>query len=222
MTTAKSDLTFDGLVHDLNNVFQTIIDAAELVGSDVDWAPISGIILRSVEQGRRIVSSIAGKDYGDVPLIVLAENAMAFAQDFVTAIRGPALLFCTDLPEDVYAGIKASALERVLVNLFINSSQAARSAGGDQCRIRIIAREEHGEVKIQVADDGPGIPEDLLPVVFAPGFSTSGSHSGLGLHIVHSLIASAGGSVTVSNGERSGAVFRITVPVARKIAAAAS
>jgi len=52
------DLRLPGLVHDLNNVFQTLMDAAELLSSDADHAFLSAAILRSVERGKNLVSSI--------------------------------------------------------------------------------------------------------------------------------------------------------------------
>ena len=206
------DLTFDCLVHDLNNVFQTIIDAADLVSTDPNWASIAGILTRSVEQGRRIVASIAEKDHGSVPFDLVAGHAMQFASDVVTAMKGPALEFTSEIPPGLHPRLTAAALERVLVNLFINASQAARSAGHQRCRISVEAREVDGKIHIDIADDGPGIPEDVLPRIFTPRFSTDGQRTGLGLHIVQSLIAAAGGSVGASNSAGGGAVFRLELP----------
>lgn len=215
--TAGPDLTFDCLVHDLNNVFQTIIDAAELVNTDPAWASIGAILLRSVEQGRRIVSSIAEKDHGVVPFELLAENAMGFAMDFVSSVRGPALEFSRDIPAGVHTVLRPSSLERVLVNLFINASQAVRGARRERCRIHVAASERGSDVRIVVSDDGPGIPEPVLAAIFAPRFTTDGARSGLGLHIVQSLVSQAGGSVIAENGPAGGAMFTITLPSARAI-----
>jgi signal transduction histidine kinase len=206
----------------LNNVFQTILDAAELVSSDPNWSSIGGILLRSVEQGRRIVSSIAEQDHGVVPFEVQTENAMGFALDFVSSIRGPALEFSRDIPPGIHSGLRPSSLERVLVNLFINSAQAAGRARRERCRINIAARECGPEVRIVVSDDGPGIAEHVLPAIFAPRFSTDGARSGLGLHIVESLVSQAGGSVEAENAPAGGAVFTITIPSARPVPAQAA
>ena len=212
---AVQDLTLDGLVHDLNNVFQTIIDAADLIDSDPDWSSVSAIIMRSVDQGRRIVSSIVEKDHGVMPFHRLAEHAITFSQDFVAAMKGPALEFTRSIPPGIHADLKPSAIERVLVNLFINASQACHGAGRNRCRIELSATEQDGVVEISVADDGPGVPAEMLPLIFAPRFSTNAEHSGLGLHIVQSLVTGAGGSVRAANGSNGGAVFTLTVPSAR-------
>ena len=221
MAAAKRDLTIEGLVHDLNNVFQTIIDAADVVGSDPEWSSVSNIILRSVEQGRRIVASLAEKEHESLPFEQLVERSMSFAQDFSNSERGPRLVFIRDIAPGICANLKPAALERVLVNLFINASEAARKAGHDQCRIFVTARQRARDLQVTVADDGPGIPGDILPHLFSPGFSTHQHHSGLGLHIVHSIVTGGGGTVTASNGERNGAIFTFLLPAAGERAAAA-
>jgi signal transduction histidine kinase len=208
----QSDLTLDGLVHDLNNVFQTIIDAAELVGSDPNWNSVSAIVLRSVEQGRRIVSSIVDTDHRTIDFERLLEKSIAFTQDVAAAMKRPKVHFIRDIAPGLRFALNGASLERVLVNLFINSAQAAAEAGHGGCKITISARESGGEIRIRIADDGPGIAPQILPAIFAPRFSTQSSRSGLGLHIVRTLVTAAGGTVSAANGEGGGAVFSISFP----------
>lgn len=215
MKTTRQDLQFDCLVHDLNNVFQTIIDAAELMSSDPAWAPVSAILMRSVDHGRRIVSGLAEADRGIAALELLVDHAVHFAQDFSEASKHPAIFFLTDIQPGLLLDPQVCALERVLINLFINASQAALAAGRGQCRITVSARQQEQQIKIVVADDGPGIPEELLPAVFAPRFSTSPARTGLGLHIVRTLLDDAGGAVEAANAPAGGAVFTIHLPAAR-------
>ena len=54
----REDLTLSGLVHDLNNVFQTLVDAADLLSGDPRYAKLSAAILRSVERGKNIAAGI--------------------------------------------------------------------------------------------------------------------------------------------------------------------
>ena len=58
---------------------------------------------------------------------------------------------------------------------------------------------EDGGVEIRVADEGPGIPTEILPRIFEPRFSTHASHTGLGLHIVESVVTENGGTVHAAN-----------------------
>lgn len=217
----NADLKIDCLVHDLNNVFQTIIEAADLVGSDPAWESVAAIILRSVEQGRAIVSSIAQNDELPVPIDEQVAQAVKFSQDCMALMHGPALEFERELAPGIRLPIHPAALERVLVNLFINSGQAARAAGRDSCRIHIKAHERADGVEIEIADDGPGIAEETLPVMFLPGYSTDHKRSGLGLHIVQSLVAEAGGEVKAFNGRTGGARFEIHLPAVRPVATGA-
>jgi len=209
---ATADLTFDCLVHDLNNVFQTIIDAAELVGCDPDLAGVAGILMRSVEQGRRIVASIAEQDHGSVALELIADSAIQFASDVVVAMKGPNVEFVREVSAGIHVRLKPASLERVLVNLLINAAQAAKAGGRERCSVRISAHEGQGMVRIEVTDDGPGIPEHFLDRIFTPRFSTDGGRTGLGLHIVQTLVSDAGGRVDATNGRTGGAIFTIELP----------
>lgn len=216
-----SDLKLDCLVHDLNNVFQTLAEAADLVGSDPNWSSVSAIMLRSIEQGHRIVTSILEKEIQPVPFEDLTERAAVFSQDCMAFMRGPVLQFEHEIEDGLKTSLAPAALERVLVNLFINAGQAARSAERDSCRINVAAHSNNHHVEIEVSDDGPGIPMDALTRMFTPGFSTDRSRTGLGLHIVETLVSEAGGSVTAANRSAGGARFKIVLPAARPVAAVA-
>jgi signal transduction histidine kinase len=100
---------------------------------------------------------------------------------------------------------RAAELKEVLVNLLENS----RLAGAKQVTIR--ARTGEGGVVVSVADDGSGIPEDVLPRIFEPKFSTRSTGTGLGLAIVQRLVASWGGSVAVRSQPGSGTVVSVTL-----------
>jgi signal transduction histidine kinase len=106
-------------------------------------------------------------------------------------------------------------LKEVLLNL-VENSRAALDGGG---RIEVRAREREDDVEIAVADNGPGIPADLLPRVFDPHFSTRSSGSGLGLAIVRRIVESWGGTVTAESEPGAGTVVRVRVPRVRSSAA---
>jgi signal transduction histidine kinase len=97
-------------------------------------------------------------------------------------------------------------VKEVLVNLLEN----ARNAGARSIVVAV------GPGRLEVRDDGSGIPTDLLPRIFEPRFSTTTSGSGLGLAIVRRLVESWGGTVEVES-----AVGRGTTVLVRLAAAAA-
>jgi signal transduction histidine kinase len=62
-----------------------------------------------------------------------------------------------------------------------------------------------------VSDDGPGIPDAVLPRIYEPFFSTKEAGTGLGMSIVHSLVSLHGGSIELDTGAR-GTRFEISLP----------
>ena len=76
-----TDLTLPCLVHDLNNVFQTLVEAADLLAEDPQWAPVSAVILRSIERGKGITESMQQAEQAPAPFETILGNAIAFAED---------------------------------------------------------------------------------------------------------------------------------------------
>ena len=112
----------------------------------------------------------------------------------------------------------ADGLERMLVNLLDNAHQVqppgrrgARS--GCSCRTG-----QHGEVVIEVADTGIGIPQDAIPRIFErfyrvdKGRSREEGGTGLGLAIVKHVAQAHGGQVEVESRMGRGSIFRIHLP----------
>jgi signal transduction histidine kinase len=206
-----ADLTVEGVVHDLNNVFQTVSEAAYLLSSDPRWSAIAAILDRSVERGRLIVRCLGEKpaSYGDLEQLV--DSAIAFAGDVLQALRISGIEFYRDIQPGIRLGGVPGCWERVLLNLFVNAGEAMQQGG----IVEVSARRVADQVEITVADNGSGIPEELLPVIFKPNISTRRRGSGMGLHIVESMVRHNGGRVTATNrSSASGAEFRITVPAA--------
>ena len=106
---------------------------------------------------------------------------------------------------------RAGELKEVLLNLVEN----ARAAIDGHGTIGIRAHSLDGFLEVVVADDGPGIPPDLLPQIFEPHFSTRSTGTGLGLAIVRRLVESWGGEVTAESEPGTGTTMRVRIPVAR-------
>ena len=210
----KRDLTLDGLVHDLNNVFQTVLEAADLVAGDPKWAPTVSLIFRAVDQGKRIVASIVETERATADLEVVLEHAAQFAQDFAQTVQGSTLQVSLHVDRGLEPSTPPAALERVFVNLFINAARAATEGGREDSRIEVSASVLNGEIVVRVADNGPGVAPELLPIIFAPRVSSSAVRSGLGLHIVDTIVRAHGGSVSARNRDQGGAEFLVTLPVA--------
>jgi len=120
----------------------------------------------------------------------------------------------TDLPVLAYA--RADELKEVLLNVLENSRHAQATT------VRVTVRpsggtggadngESDGRVVIAVRDDGHGIPDDVLPRIFEPHFSTRTSGSGLGLAISRQLVEAWGGDVAVESTSGSGTTVTIAL-----------
>ena len=72
-----TDLTLRCLIHDLNNVFQTLIDAADLLSHDPRWTPVSSAMLRSIERGRVVTLSLQTAGQPSAPLETVLGNAQS-------------------------------------------------------------------------------------------------------------------------------------------------
>ncbi len=200
-----SDLTLRGLIHDLNNVFQTILDAADLLAQDPKWASLAANIERTAERGHRLSHSISEATRSTFPLNVISEIAVQFSRDYLHATKHHPIEFQSDIPANLRIRGNPVAWERILVNLFLNSAQAMPCGGW----VKLSAHAEGAKATIHLEDNGPGIPTEILPRIFEPHFSTKPANSGLGLHIVKSLVELDGGVVTAHNRPEGGASFVI-------------
>jgi len=111
-------------------------------------------------------------------------------------------------------------LEQVFVNLLSNARDALDtlpSTSPKTVRIRAHALPERRLVAIDIADNGPGIPEKIREHIFEPFFTTksAGKGTGLGLSIVHTIIAECGGRIIAESRPGAGTTFHIELPLAQ-------
>jgi signal transduction histidine kinase len=140
----------------------------------------------------------------DVPDIV--REALTLYRASADSIR-----YEDELPADIpHIVARRNEVKEVLLNLVENAREALDGPG----RITVRAAAEDGHVDIEVVDDGPGIPADLLPRVFDPHFSTRSTGTGLGLAIVRRLVESWGGSVTARSEPGRGTTVRLRLEAA--------
>ena len=95
--------------------------------------------------------------------------------------------------------------ERILVNLLLNAAQAMPAGGW----VKLTAEARGSSATIRLEDNGPGIPREILARIFEAHFSTKPANSGMGLHIVRSLVEQDHGTVSVVNRDEGGASFVI-------------
>ena len=138
--------------------------------------------------------------------IVTAEVGRSF--DHVAATAGAHIE--VDLPDDLpLLDVDPIRVREVLANLVANALRYV-GAGGT---VRITGRVAEDAVVLEVADDGPGIPADLLPTVFDRFAKSPESRgTGLGLAIAKAIVEAHGGRISAEGPPRQGTTIRIELP----------
>jgi signal transduction histidine kinase len=110
-----------------------------------------------------------------------------------------------------------SQLNQVLVNLVVNAVQAMPKGGS----VRITTRANRSRVVLAVEDTGVGMDREVLEKIFTPFFTTKDVHegTGLGLPVVHGIVTSHGGTISVESKPGRGSRFEVCLPAtgSRKI-----
>ena len=102
-------------------------------------------------------------------------------------------------------------MSQVLINLIRNAAQAARGhAAEPQVWLRF-SRTRSNRSQIEVADNGPGVPEALRQDIFLPFFTTKQEGTGVGLSLARQVVLAHRGAINVVDREGGGALFRIVI-----------
>ncbi|MBA3819919.1 MAG: HAMP domain-containing protein [Deltaproteobacteria bacterium] len=223
------------VAHEINNPLTTVLGYAKLLQEDKpEGHPDRSALELIASEAERMKSIVGGLlEYArtprhsdqqlETPAGGVAREAApscdpATVIRHVTALLGPQLkkaraTLVTELENTTAVTIDAHALQQVLVNLVQNAAQALESGG----TITLGTRPAPGGIAtlITVADEGPGVPAADRAKVFDPFFTTKavGVGTGLGLAVCKHLIATAGGSIEVTDGPHGrGAEFRVVIP----------
>jgi signal transduction histidine kinase len=123
--------------------------------------------------------------------------------------------FGMDLSEDVPSmNLDPGQVQQVLLNLFSNAADALN--GVKAAMPRIVTRTRYkaaaATVELTVEDNGPGVPAEVIKVIFEPSVTTKPEGHGFGLSSAYRIVTNHGGKITVQNVSGSGARFTITLP----------
>ncbi|MBP7146026.1 MAG: hypothetical protein KBD01_00665 [Acidobacteria bacterium] len=121
---------------------------------------------------------------------------------------GVTLQFDADQPAP-HVSVDAGQIRQALLNILQNALEA--SAPKHTVRVSVGATEQ-GEARIEVADEGPGIPQDFRERIFEVFWSRKAAGSGLGLPIALRVVESHGGRIEVESEAGRGSTFRIVLP----------
>ena len=235
-----------GVAHEINQPLAIIRLAAESVSEELELiekgeiaTPLSDFLKQKLERIAnqterasgiiRDLRTVARKPGTDAQPFDLAEAVRVGCDLLREQMRLDRVDFDVDLtvPGPQVMG-EPGRIQQVVINLVNNARDALaenpRSDRGAIGRIQVIvATAADGQVELTVQDDGPGIPERVLPRLFEPFFTTKpvGKGTGLGLSISYDIVNRMNGTMTVDNRPEGGARFRIFFPQAAKLRSAA-
>jgi len=171
-------------------------------------------IINQVEVLKKLVNEFS--HYARMPVTNLSPN------DLNETIRDAVVLF-QDAHKDIHFDFQEGAdipklnldpeqIKRVMINLLDNAVAAAGKKDG-RIEIRTSYDETQQKTRLEVSDNGPGIPASYKMKMFEPYFSTKRFGTGLGLAIVNSIIADHHGHVSVRDNTPTGTIIAIELPV---------
>ncbi|MBA3394284.1 MAG: response regulator [Deltaproteobacteria bacterium] len=225
-----------GIAHDFNNlIFGIKLIAAELATTESDpkrksaFALIDDITERSATLTRSLLGFARLGKHRAMP-VSLDHVVAAMTELLRRALGGVSLEFELFADNGGVVLGDQSQLEQVVMNLVLNARDAVASSGRVVVRTRTVTLDaappratgmagEGRHVVLEVADDGPGIPDSIRDRVFEPYFTTKNQGSergtGLGLATVLGIVETHGGSCEVDEGlDGRGTTLRVYLPIA--------
>ena len=113
-----------------------------------------------------------------------------------------------EIPPRTLVTADRDMLRRAVLNLILNAVDVMPN-GGD---LVITACNRPSGCEIEIADSGPGLPDEVIARMFEPFFTTKPTGTGLGLAIVERILESHGGKITAANCPEGGAAFTLFIP----------
>jgi len=222
----------DGLSHEFNNLVTAIGGSTELALEHLDEDDPARAPLEEVRRATGRAAAIADRlarpeqvSAAPADSLNISEAAEAMRGTLVKLL-GQAVRVTWSLDRDLWhAKIERSRFEQLLMNLVVNARDAMPEGGelsivtervslaGDA--LRDWPRLNPGDyVRLEVRDTGSGIAPEVLPRVFDPFFTTkrAGLGTGIGLSLVHSIVADAGGRIRVASEPGLGTQFTVLLP----------
>ncbi|MCW7754791.1 ATP-binding protein [Desulfobotulus sp. H1] len=171
------------------------------------------IIEDHVEIIRNLVNEFA--EYARFPAARLRHSLLApLVADSVAAFRQghPEVDFFLHIEKDLPAiALDPQQNRQLILNLLSNATGAIQGKG--EIRISLFRPKESDVLRLEIRDNGPGIPPEEKTRLFEPYYSTKSSGTGLGLAIVNSIVNEHNARIEVLDNDPSGACFRIDYPL---------
>gem|GEM_PF-307069 len=219
-----------GVAHELNNPLTSIAGLSEFLQERPELSPAERehmrVIHEQAERAGRIVRNLltfARKGSPGTEAVDLNDMVQRTARlvAYELQLRG-VLLVEAPAPGPLPVRGNRDELQQVLLNLVTNAGQAVRDQGAaSPKRITLSAAREGNQAVVRVRDTGPGVPEELVPQLFTPFFTTKepGEGTGLGLSLSYRIVQAHGGQLGYERVPEGGAEFSVSLPLATGSAA---
>ncbi len=201
--------------HDLRNILSSAQLASDRLAQSDDPAVKRAApkLVRALDRAIDLATNTLRYGRADeLPPQLRSHRLLPMVHEALAAVAETAAIKASsDVAEDFQVFADGDQLFRVLLNLIRNGAQAlGEHAGGT---LIISARQENDNCLIDIADNGPGLPDAVKAHLFEPfagGARTRGT--GLGLAIAHELVTGHGGHLLLLKSDAQGTIFRIVLP----------
>lgn len=214
-----------GITHEINNPLTSVIAFAQMLSQKElaeDTREAIDVISDGAERIANIVDKLLtfarrhkkGKEYVDINSII---NSVIQMRSY--EMRNNNIEIILDLLPDLpYTMANIGELQQVFLNIVINAEQAILFSNYREGKICIETGVNNGNIRINIIDDGPGIPEKYIDKLFDPFFTTKDEDggTGLGLSISYGIIKEHGGKISAQNSKGQGATFLIELPIIKE------
>lgn len=203
------------IAHEVRNPLGSISHAAQLLQEDSDSAPstrrLLGIIHDNTQRLNRMVNDVLGLNRGQTALletIRVGEFVRQFVAEFAETEKADPGIFAVRADLALQILFDRTHLNQVLWNLCRNALRHCRGSPGS---VQIVAQRVRGSrvVKLDVMDDGPGVPPTVRSGLFEPFMSSAPGGTGLGLYIARELCVANGAALEYVESS-AGAQFTLT------------
>lgn len=219
------------IAHELNQPLAAMLNNAQVARRNMDQPPVDltetcGILDDIADDAKRaggIIHGMRAMFKNDVTTVPQPVDLDECITQVISLLRNELISRKTTVEYQARAeGLIALAgrieIQQVLLNLLLNALDALDSSNDFSSRVIVItAHAENSKAILQIRDNGPGIPNDILARLFEPLISSKPHGLGLGLSISRRITQHFGGTLTAENHPAGGALFVLSIPTAPDI-----